>query len=545
MLLVILAALLSVGALASLVVAPRRRLARILASAPPLVCLLLLALPLPLAAQAHFAWLPVSLASEPLRFVLDDGGRALAFGLVTLLTALQWTGLDRPAARRTARAAAYLMSLAALASFAAANPGALLLSWAWVDLFGFVLILMLRQSLPEAVEEGDAPADIRPVAALALNSLGTLLVLVAFLPALGIQGAAPSTLSLVSAPLLSQLAFVGGVALRMGVFPPQLTLPRFGFSEGGYDVLVRLVPAATGLRLFGQVWSAQSALVLGGGWMGWIIALVCLSAFLGGVRWMVRHTARSARTTLLAGLLALASLAVLQGAPPEPVTRAAGLVLLLGGGLILQFRGQSRWQKWSALWPIVCAAIVAGVPLSPGAGLSASLYEALIANHSWGVLLAVGLLHIMLVGNLVRLAFEGGLELPAGEKLVWLAYYGALTLCLAALVAWPVLGFLGGPWQPDLVGGVAFAAVAGGGLALAAAARRLRRPGEQALATLENLTRFDWLPRGLASIASSAADAVRRVRQYRERRERRHVVARLRRVDMGSAARGLGARTAK
>jgi len=510
-LLVILAALLTVGALASLFVAPRRRLARILASASPLISLLLLALPLPLSAQASLVWLPVSLAPEPLRFVLDDGGRALAFALLALLAALQWSGLDRPAARRTARTAAYLMTLAAIASFAAANPGALLLSWAWVDLLGFVLILMLRQSLPESAGQGAAPADILPVAALALNSLGTLLVLVAFLPALSIQGAAPSNFSLASAPVLSQLALLAGIALRLGVFPPQLTLPRFGFSEGGYDVLVRLVPAAAGLRLLGQVWSPKAAVALGAGWMGWIVALVCLSAFLGGVRWMVRQSARSAHTTLLAGLLALAGLAVLHGAPPEPVTRAAGLVLVLGGGLMLQYRGQSRWQKWSAVWPLACAAIIAGLPFSPGASLGGALYEALIASRAWGVLLAAGLLHIMLVGNLVRLAFESGQELPAGEKLVWLAYYAALTLCLAALVAWPVLAFLGGPWRPGPIGGVAFAAIAAGGLALAGAARRLRQPGEQALATLENLTRFDWLPRGLSSIASGAAGAVRRI----------------------------------
>jgi len=510
-LLVILAALLTVGALASLFVAPRRRLARILASASPLISLLLLALPLPLSAQASLVWLPVSLAPEPLRFVLDDGGRALAFALLALLAALQWSGLDRPAGRRTARTAAYLMTLAAIASFAAANPGALLLSWAWVDLLGFVLILMLRQSLPESAGQGAAPADILPVAALALNSLGTLLVLVAFLPALSIQGAAPSNFSLASAPVLSQLALLAGIALRLGVFPPQLTLPRFGFSEGGYDVLVRLVPAAAGLRLLGQVWSPKAAVALGAGWMGWIVALVCLSAFLGGVRWMVRQSARSAHTTLLAGLLALAGLAVLHGAPPEPVTRAAGLVLVLGGGLMLQYRGQSRWQKWSAVWPLACAAIIAGLPFSPGASLGGALYEALIASRAWGVLLAAGLLHIMLVGNLVRLAFESGQELPAGEKLVWLAYYAALTLCLAALVAWPVLAFLGGPWRPGPIGGVAFAAIAAGGLALAGAARRLRQPGEQALATLENLTRFDWLPRGLSSIASGAAGAVRRI----------------------------------
>ncbi|MCX6026375.1 MAG: hypothetical protein NTY23_08980 [Chloroflexi bacterium] len=511
MLLVILAPLLTVGALASLFAAPRRRLARILASASPLISLILLALPLPLPAEASLVWLPVSLAPEPLRFVLDDGGRALAFALLALLTALQWSRLDRPAARRSARTAAYLMTLAAIASFAAANPGALLLSWAWVDLLGFVLILMLRQSLPETAGEGAAPADIRPVAALALNSLGTLLVLVAFLPALTIQGAAPSNLSLASAPVLSQLALLAGIALRLGVFPPQLALPRFGFSEGGYDVLVRLVPAAAGLRLLGQVWSPQAAVALGAGWMGWIVAFMCLSAFLGGVRWMVRHSARSAQTTLLAALLALAGLAVLHGAPPEPVTRAAGLVLLLGGGLMLQYRGHSRWQKWSAVWPVACAAIIAGLPFTPGAALGGALYGALIASRAWGVLLTAGLLHIMLVGNLLRLAFQSGQELPAGEKLVWLAYYGALTLCLAALVAWPVLVFLGGPWRPGLTGGVAFAAIAAGGLALAGAARRLRQPGEQALATLESLTRFDWLPRGLSSIASGAAGAVRRI----------------------------------
>ncbi len=511
MLLVILAALLTVGALASLFVAPRRRLARILASASPLISLLVLALPLTLSAEVSLVWLPVSLAPEPLRFVLDDGGRALAFALLALLTALQGSGLDRPAGRRTARAAAYLMTLAGVASFAAANAGALLLSWAWVDLLGFVLILMLRQSLPEAASEGPAPAEIRPVAALALNSLGTLLVLVGFLPALSILGAAPSNFSLASSPVISQLALLGGIALRLGVFPPQLTLPRFGFGEGGYAVLVRLVPAAAGLRLLGQVWSPQAAVALGAGWMGWIVALVCLSAFLGGVRWMVRRSARSAQTTLLAGLLALAGLAVLHGAPPEPVTRAAGLVLLLGGGLLLQYRGQSRWQKWSVVWPLACAAIVAGLPFTPGAALGGALYGALIASHAWGVLLAAGLLHIMLVGNLVRLAFESGQELPAGEKLVWLAYYGALTMCLAALVAWPVLAFLGGPWRPDPTGGAAFVAIAAAGLALAGAARRLRQPGEQALATLENLTRFDWLPRGLSSITYGVAGAVQRI----------------------------------
>jgi hypothetical protein len=508
--LVILSALLAVGALASLFVAPRRRLARLLASSSPVFAMVLLGLPLPLPAKATLAWLPVSLAPEPLRFALDDGARALAFALLIVLTALQWSGIDRPSPRRAARTAAFLMTLAAVASFSAANAGALLLSWAWVDLLGFVLIIMLRQSLPQ-VGPLEERAEIRPVAALALNSLGTLLILVAFLPALQSQGGVPNALSLAAAPPLSLLAFLTGIALRLGVFPPQLALPRFGFSEGGYDILVRLVPAAAGLRLLGQAWSSGAAAALGAGWMGWIIALIPVGAFLGGVRWMVRPSSRSARPTILTGLLALVALAILHGAPAEPAARAAGVVLLLGGGILLQYRGQSHWQKWSALWPLACAAVVAGLPFTPGAVLVGSLYGALIASHAWGVLLAAGLVHIMLVANVLRLAFEPGEELPAGERLVWLAYYGALTLCVAAFIAWPALPFIGDVTRLNPTGAIAFGLVAAGGTALAGAARRLRQPGERALAALENLTRFDWLPRGLSSFAAGTAGLVRRI----------------------------------
>ncbi len=510
MLLVILSVLLASGAVASLFVAPRRRVARLLASFTPFAALALLALPLPLSTTLAPAWLPLSLAPEPLRFALDDGARALSFALLVVLSALQWSSIDRPSARRSARLAAYLMTIAGVASFAAANAGALLLSWAWVDLLGFVLIVMLRQSLPqEAAQEGRP--EIRPIAALALNSLGTLLILVAFLPALQAQGAATSALSLAGAPPLSLMAFLAGIALRLGIFSPQLTLARLGFSEGGYDVLVRLIPAAAGLRLLGQAWSGKAAAGVGGAWMGWVIALIALGAFLAGVRWMVQRSARSAHATLLAGLLALSAIAVLHGEASEATSRAAGLLLLLGGGLLLQYRGRSRWQKWSLVWPVACAAIIAGLPLSPGATLNDTLYGSLLATGAWGVVIAVGLVQILLVANLLRLAFEPGLELPAGEKLVWLAYYGALTLCVAALVAWPMLSFLGDASRTSLTALVAFVIVAAAGGVLAIAARRLREPGEHALASLENLTRFEWLPRGLSSLAAFAAGVARRV----------------------------------
>jgi hypothetical protein len=509
-LLVILAALLVAAALASLFVAPRRRVARLLASLAPFAGLALLALPLPLSTELAPAWLPLSLAPEPLRFALDDGARALSFALLVVLSALQWSGVDRPSARRSARTAAYLMTIAGVASFAAANAGALLLSWAWVDLLGFVLIVMLRQSLPQ--DEAQEPhSEIRPIAALALNSLGTLLILVAFLPALQAHGTAPPALSLAGAPPLSLMAFLAGIALRLGIFAPQLTLARLGFSEGGYDVLVRLIPAAAGLRLLGQAWSAEAAAGLGGGWMGWVIALIALGAFLAGVRWMVRRSARSAQATLLAGMLALSAVAILQGGASEATSRAAGLLLLLGGGLLLQYRGRSRWQPWSLAWPVVCAAVIAGLPLTPGATLNATLYDSLVKSGAWGVWVAVGLVQIMLVANLLRLAFEPGRELPAGEKLVWLAYYSGLTLCAAALVAWPVLPFLRDASPPGLTAIVAFAVVAAAGTVLAIGARRLREPGEHALASLENLMRFEWLPRGLSSLAAVAAGAARRI----------------------------------
>ncbi len=510
MLLVILSALLAAGALASLFVAPRRRLARLLASLAPVAALVLLLLPLPLSTSAAPAWLPLSLAPEPLRFALDDGARALSVALLVVLTSLQWSGIDRPSARRSARTAAFLMTVAGVASFTAANAGALLLSWAWVDLLGFVLIVMLRQSLPQQ-DAGEDQSEIRPIAALALNSLGTLLILVAFLPALQTRGTITPALSLAGAPPLSLLAFLAGIALRLGVFSPQLTLARFGFSEGGYDVLVRLIPAAAGLRLLGQAWSAEAAAGLGGSWMGWAIALIALGALLGGVRWMVRRSARSTQAALLGGILALSAISILHGGASEPTSRAAGLVLLLGGGLLLQYRGRSRWQTWSVLWPVLCAAIIAGLPLTPGAALNATLYGSLVASGAWGVVLAAGLVQVMLVANLLRMAFEPGLELPAGEKLVWFAYYSALTLCAAALVAWPVLQFFGDASRPSSTALVAFAIVAAAGTVLAIAARRLREPGEHALASLENLTRFEWLPRGLSSLAAVAAGAARRV----------------------------------
>jgi len=172
-LLPVLVAVMGLGGLASLMATPRHTFPRLVAGFAPALALLVVLLPLPLPSELTLPWSPALLFPEPLSFAAGPIPKAFAADLLLLLLAIEWTGLGRRHTRRTVRASVFFLTAAGLAAFFAANGLALVLSWAWIDLISFALLVLLHPIRAEEPRQLSLPLrpDGRSVPSLLISFL--------------------------------------------------------------------------------------------------------------------------------------------------------------------------------------------------------------------------------------------------------------------------------------------------------------------------------------------------------------------------------------
>ncbi|MGA2820900.1 MAG: hypothetical protein ABSF61_09635 [Anaerolineales bacterium] len=514
MLLPVLVAVMGLGGLASLMATPRHTLPRLVAGFAPALALLVVLLPLPLPSALTLPWSPALLFPEPLSFEAGPIPKTFAADLLLLLLAIEWTGLGRRHTRRTVRASVFFLAAAGLAAFFAANGLALVLSWAWIDLISFALLVLLHPIRAEGAETTLPSVQAGgAVSSFAFNLLSTLLVLLAFLPELSSRGMGLEALRTTGLNSVAVAAFLAAIVLRLGVLPWQMTLAPAGSQAGGLEVLVRLLSPSVGLATLARVWPEQLNLPPIQPILAWITVLATLAIFLGSVGWWVSSDSRNGRSLLMLGVLSLTGIAAANGQASPQVFEAAGGLLLLGGGVILLYRGQGTWQRWSAFWPVCLALIFAGAPLTAGAVLGQATFAALRTHGFSIVMIVTAIGEMFLIASTLRVAFLAGEDLPPGERTVWLAHYAGLTILVAGLVGgslWGALAILRNAPAPALL---LFATETMGGALMARAGRRLRDLGEEAFAAIERILQLDWLWRALASGARALLRAVRLVDQ--------------------------------
>lgn len=510
MLLPVLIAVMGLGALASLMATPRHSLLGLVAGLAPALALVLVLLPLPLPPELAVAWTPRALFPEPLSFASGPVPRTFSLDLLLLLLAIEWTGVGRRPLRRTARASVFFLAAAGLAALFASNGLALVLSWAWIDLMSFAVLVLLR---PVQEEESGAvlpaPRAGLAVTSFAFNLLSTFLLLLAFLPGLTLRGMGFDALQGRGVSGVAAAAFLAALILRLGVLPWQMTLAPAGSQAGGLDVLLRLLSPSIALAALARVWPGQPNLPPGSPLLAWITGLSTLALFLAGVGWWVSADPRNGRGILIVGLLALAGIAAANGQGGVLVLEAAGGLVLLGGGVVLLYRGRGTWQRWSVFWPVCLALVLASAPLTAGGVLVPAAFAALRLQGLSAVALVMAVGEMFLIATVLRIAFLPGEDLPLGERTVWFVHYGGLTILVAGLVANTFGGALGALRQGPLPAIVLFAAEVAGGVLLTRAGIRLRGPGQEAFAVIERVLRLDWLWHAIASGAQGLQRAVR------------------------------------
>ncbi|MGA2111888.1 MAG: hypothetical protein ABSG98_07030 [Anaerolineales bacterium] len=510
MLLIVLVAVMGLGAFASLMATPRHTLLGLVAGLAPALALLLVLLPLPLPSEAVLAWSPKLLFPEPLSFATGPVSKAFAVDLLLLLLAIEWTGVGRRPLRRAARASVFFLAAAGLAALFASNGLALVLSWAWVDLISFAEPILLRPVQAEGAETTlPAPGAAWAVNSFAFNLLSTFLLLLAFLPELTLRGMGFGALGGAGLNSVAAAAFLGAIVLRLGVLPWQMTLAPAGSQAGGLDVLLRLLSPFIALATLARVWPGQPNLAPNSPVLAWIIVLSTLAIFLASVGWWVSTDPRNGRGILILGLLALAGIAAARGQASVPVLEAAGGLVLLGGGVLLLYRGQGTWQRWSVFWPVCLALILAGAPLTAGSVLGQGAFQALRMHGVTAVALVTAAGEMFLIATTLRIAFLPGEDLPLGERTVWFVHYAGLTILVAGLVAGTFGGALADLRHAPVPALLLFAAEATGGALLARAGSRLRGPGQQAFGAIERVLQLDWLWRAIASGARALLRAIR------------------------------------
>ena len=494
MLLLVLVAMMGLGAFASLMATPRHSLLGLVAGLAPALALLAVLLPLPLPPELVLAWSPQPLFPEPLSFAVGPVPKTFAVDLLLLLLAIEWTGVGRRPLRRTARASVFLLAAAGLAALFASNGLALILSWAWIDLVSFALLVLLPPIyVPEDQSAGPAPGAGWAVGSFAFHLLSTFLLLLAFLPELTSRGMGFEALSGAGLNGVAAAAFLAAVLLRLGVLPWQMTLAPAGSQAGGLDVLLRLLSPSIALATLARVWPGHLNLPPNSSVLTWIIVLSTLAIFLAGVGWWVSADPRHGRGILVLGLLSLAGIAAAQGQATVPVLEAAGGLVLLGAGVLLLYRGQGTWQRWSVFWPVCLAIILAGAPLTSGGVLGQALYQSLRTPGLLAVALVTAVGEMFLIATTLRIAFLPGEDLPPGERTVWFVHYTGLTVLLIGLVAGTLTAGLADLRQAPLSVLFLFAVELAGGALLARAGRRLREPGQEAFGAIERFLRLDWL----------------------------------------------------
>lgn len=480
--------ILFLGAVAILFLNPERRFLRAVSFLSPFAALLLLLIPIPLPDSFSIVWHPGSLFPQPLMFHASPAAITFTICFCILLILLELARPPQAGFPRVVRLLYFLLTIAGIVACTASNALSVALLWSWIDFLSFLAILLLSRS-SEVGPHGITSSASRSIGILSMNFLGTALIL---FPVLSNPSAAQTEWILAWNAQPSNLAlalFLCGIALRLLVLPIQLSSSRVFTSSAGVDILLRILSPAIVLALLSNAWPGQIFAAEGNPlriWALFFFAALCLWA---GLHWWTSSPPHGRRVLFLLAVPSFAILAAMQTAQPGGIFHAAGVTVILGGGMILLYRGFLAHRRWMSVIPIFLAFLQSGFPFLPMCLVTSNLFSGRMVAETPGIFLLAAAGQILVLSSLLRVSFDPIEEFQTGGS--FSLVFHTLGMALAAgFMFYPGWGGFISPGLTSLLAPIVFLALAAG---ISLAARRLQRTGEGVLRLLESAFRLDWL----------------------------------------------------
>lgn len=358
-------------------------------------------------------WQPENLFQTPLEFSLDRISWALTYCISTVLLAMLLTAATRSDIATTGVRFFWFVfaALAMLVAFAI-NLLTVALTLALLDLCSFIFFIYYAENV----------GDIRRAIVRAGVDLVSVLLIVAAAWINSTEGISAG-LNAVSFSASAALLFLMGILARLGVIPLDLALPSLSPLRRATDSILRLLPPALALLLLARFLENGTLPVM----RLWLTLAGVIGILLGGVRWLLEEDRFLAKLFFVMGLAGVGLLASSNASANGDVLFATSILMLLVGTLLSLIQVHTPSHR---IWPIFAAALLVGMPWSPGGLITSVMGQSALNEGAWikaliGIIglssLSLGAIHLFFMEekpwpsseSLVRVMYSMGLALPA------------------------------------------------------------------------------------------------------------------------------------
>jgi hypothetical protein len=360
-------------------------------------------------------WRPASLFISQLELHMDQVGWLFIYATSTVVLSIVFTSPARPD-ETTPVTKSIILSYAGIAMMAllAGNLLTVILSWALLDIVGFLFQVRVRSDETKLEDH---------LIRLAVDGAGMLCVLAAALVNRTAGGG-----SSLAQPLSSTLAavlLVAAALLRLGLLPPRIRLPQLTSEQRSLGLLLQLLPPVAALALLTRMLNTGVPTAA----YPWLQVTGGIGVLLGCLRWGFERDLIRSRPFLVLGISGLGVFVTSLGSSAGGnALLSAGIILLLSGTVISLADIYSPTHR---LWPGLAGLLLAGLPGTPAGVLSGSLSLGFVDNIVLGLLGVIGL--TTLAVGAFRKVFQPVQAWPTGESLVRIIY--GLGLALPVFVA--------------------------------------------------------------------------------------------------------------
>jgi len=358
-------------------------------------------------------WQPANLFQTPLEFSLDRMSWGLVYCISTVLLSMLLTAATRSDSASTGIRVFWFVfaALAMLVAFAL-NLFTVALTFALLDLCSFVYFIYRAENV----------GDFRRTIVRIGVDLVSVLLIVAAAWMNSIDGTG-SGLDAASFSTPAAILFLFGILVRLGVIPLDLALPSLSSLRRRSDSILRLLPPTLALLLLARFLEngAPPTIRL------WLALAGAIGILLGGVRWLFEEDQVLSSPFFVMGLAGVGILASSNASANGDVLFATSILLLLVGALLSLINVHTPSHR---IWPIFAAALLIGMPASPGGLIASEMGQAALKEGAWiqalmGIIglssLSLGAIHFFFTEEepwpnsegLVRVMYSMGLALPA------------------------------------------------------------------------------------------------------------------------------------
>jgi len=387
-------------------------------------------------------WQPANLFQTPLEFSLDRISWGLAYCISTVLLSMLLTAATRADSASTGVRVFWFVfaALAMLVAFAI-NLLTVALTFALLDVCSFIFFIYRAENVGEIrraiVRAGvDLVSVLLIVAAAWMNSIEGI--------GAGLDAASFST--------PAAILFLIGILVRLGVIPLDLALPSLSPLRRRSDSILRLLPPALALLLLARFLENGTPPTI----RLWLTLAGAIGILLGGVRWLLEEDRFLASPFFVMGLAGVGILTSSNGSANGDVLFATSTLLLLVGALLSLIQVHTPSHR---IWPIFAAALLIGIPASPGGLITSVMGQSALNEGVWiqtlvGIIglssLALGAIHLFFAEeepwpnseSLVRVMYSMGLALPALVSM-GLGFWMEGTSSVAGVIVSVTAGALG------------------------------------------------------------------------------------------------------